>query len=353
MSFATRNPGDTIKSIDVDQYLQALTGLMPDQPITIGQLLSLVGWNLNVSPLTSPPLTGFTPHGSFDSSHQYTYWVVASQAVGSGPGNNTSDAIPGTPRNLTAGPATYGSTNYVTVSWTITPPGAGTGAAAFKILRAPNAGALLTSAQYVGEQVAVQGQTQYHWDDHTASPSAYTPAVRNPGGQLIGAAGWNFRAYLANTAATFGQTSGSALVPLDTDTGNAYCYDPFNSFDTTNHIYTIPAGADGIWQFNGQMRWKLGTGSIAGEGIVALRKNGNDFAFGSAHGLSVPTSGSVIYPAATVSAAFRVAATDTIGLGFLHDYTVNGAAATVATMLADQSGLAGQICYLEGRWVAP
>ena len=156
MSLYTVASGNQIRSADVDQLIQALTGLQPDQPLTVGALLTVLGSPLAVQPLTSPAFSSNSISGTAGST-THTYNLVATNPA-------FGDAPPGTTLTVSNAPTTLSSSNYVVLNWTANST-AGLGATAFKVLR---------DSQVIATVTAADNQTAFTYNDQGASGSAYT-----------------------------------------------------------------------------------------------------------------------------------------------------------------------------------
>lgn len=170
MPLVTRNPGDTIRSADVDQFGYLLTGSMADQPVTVGQIVNVQGRPINALRLASPTITG-CPIANGAAS-EYNYQIVAQNADG--------DAIPGATYVITTGPAAFDSTHTATPTWPPAP-----GATNYLVLKAAGHLPAQTSFQQIGTVTAVSGFTgSYSFIDTGQTASAYTARNVSPGGAV-------------------------------------------------------------------------------------------------------------------------------------------------------------------------
>jgi hypothetical protein len=169
MALYTVANGAGARSLDIDQIVQLLTGSMPDQPVTIGQLLTITGGNLSLHPLLSPTISSYSVGGS--GAATASYYIVAN--------NGVKDATPGPTLNATAIPAqgALGGAVYVQVNWA-----PAVGASSYKIVKQ-----ISSVWTQIGTVTAVQGQTtSYSFQDKGVQIGAYTPTVYSPGGQIQG-----------------------------------------------------------------------------------------------------------------------------------------------------------------------
>lgn len=168
MALVTRNPGDTIRSLDVDQLVNLLTGLMADQTVSLPSINvygDFYAWPVAGPTISSAPLSGGA------GASQWWFAVV--------PVLNGVDGPPGPVFQApTLGPATLTGTNYFTVNFPNAP-----GATGYKLIGAIGATQpALSSFQQAGSLLlAVNGQTSYAMLANSAL-SAYTAQTVPLGG---------------------------------------------------------------------------------------------------------------------------------------------------------------------------
>ena len=219
MAFSTTAQLAGARALDVDQFRQALIGLMPDQPITIGQLLTVQGRALSLQQLTSPTIASYTDHSSTGAAANYK--TVAN--------NDDGDAVPG-PAFATPHGGT-GPSNYVALN---IPPAPG--AKVIKVLKQPGqTGPYLQ----IGSYNQVQGQTaNYTFNDQGAAGSSYTASTTSPGGR-ISRTKIIADIFQSNVQAI---TSPPTQVTLDHEGGSIPNVpgDPLFMADLTNHRIIVP-----------------------------------------------------------------------------------------------------------------
>lgn len=199
MAFTTKNAGDVAGHNDVNQFIWALTGLLPDQTLTVGQNLVVQGQNLNCVQITAPTISSSALTGTGGGTAA-TYQIASrTTAGGSVPGPSFAVAS----ANMPAAPS---GTNYITLTFAPV-----TGASSYDVIKN---GSLLTTV------TPVSGSTvNLTVKDTGQVVTAYTPWSRNYGG-LVTTQGYNTPGVLAIGSAMIGSpiTPANAAVLIQAGT---------------------------------------------------------------------------------------------------------------------------------------
>lgn len=289
MSLYSVSTGQQIKSADLDQLVNLLTGVMTDQPIKLANTpLYKPSAGPTVTPTGTPGTTG------------YSYYIVGVNALG--------DTMPGPTGSTSTGNATLNGTNYNAISWAAVP-----GAASYKVIR---------SAGGATQGVIATGITGTSYNDQGAAASAYTAATVDPRGGVQAA-------MFAPTGLT-GATAAMALV--GGTTSGAPTSGTFNKGDAVLAedgfwwICTV-AGTPGTWKLAGAALETATPAALAAAGAAGSSLN-------AAHGDHVhPWTGlGVLANAQTWAAAQTFSAAAALNAG-----------ATVAASQYLQFGSGGRI----------
>lgn len=165
MPFVTRNPGDQAMSRDVDQFIWALTGLLPDQAIVLGQQVTVQGRSLYTTAMTSPTIASSALTGAGGGTAA-TYSIAARTVDGA--------AIPGPGFAVAAAnmPLAPSGTNYITLTFPVA-----IGSSTYDVLKG---GLLLTTV------TAISGSNaNLTVKDIGQTTSAYTAATAAIGGVVV------------------------------------------------------------------------------------------------------------------------------------------------------------------------
>lgn len=250
MSLVQRNPGDTIRSLDIDQLVYLVTGLMADQAVSMPSMT--VYGTFAVAAISGPTISSAALTGSAGAS-QWWFRIV--------PVYNGTDGPPGPAfRTPALGPATLTGSNYYTVVFPFAP-----GATGYKLIGATGGSspALASYAQLGTTLAAINGSTSYSMLANAATTAYTTITVPLGGGGATRP--WRCRAHTTGSQA---DTAGvSTILHLDTED-----VDPTSSYNPATYTFTVPQPGEYLC-----LASFLSANFTAGDRNISVYKNGTLF----------------------------------------------------------------------------